>query len=224
LPRDTFFNLPQDKRDKIIDLALDEFALHDYRTASLSRIVEKAGIAKGSMYQYFDDKKELYLYLVKLSAETKFGFIDSSIDEGAADSDFFEKYKMIVFYGASFDFSRPRYANILYHATYEPSEPEIREISEELKDASYQYIKVSVEEGVRRGQLRNDLSVDFMVFALYQLTVALRDYLSSKYSFSFKKAVEKGAGSPVREAELKVVLDEFIDFFKQGLQAAPHPR
>jgi hypothetical protein len=58
-----------------------------------------------------------------------------------------------------------------------------------------------------------------MVFALYQLTIRLRDYLSSKFNFSFKKAVEKGAGLPVNDEDLLGILNEFINFFKKGLQA-----
>lgn len=218
MPKDTFFNLPPEKRDKITDHALEEFALHDYRTASLTRIVEKAGISKGSMYQYFEDKKELYLYLVKLSAEVKFRFIDQTINGSAAD--FFRRYRMMIFYGAKFDFSQPRYANILHHATYESTELEVVEISADLKEASFQYIKVSVEEGIRQGQLRNDISSDFMVFALYQLTVGLRDYLSKRFNFSFKEAVKRGKGSPVSDENLLEVIDELMNFFRNGLETA----
>ena len=218
LPKDTFFNLPSEKRDRIVDLALDEFALYDYRAASLTRIVENAGIAKGSMYQYFEDKKDLYLYVVNLAAEEKFNFINQSISEVGAKN-FFDKYRLICFYGARFDFSQPRYANILYHVTYEPYDTDIREISAQLKATSYQFIESSVEEGIQNGDLRDDLSPDFVVFALYQLTVALRDYLSQKFNFSFKKAVEVGRGSPVRDDDLAEVLEEFIDFFREGLEA-----
>ena len=45
----TFDNLPAEKRERIIELALAEFAEHPYALASLSRIVERAGIAKGSI-------------------------------------------------------------------------------------------------------------------------------------------------------------------------------
>jgi len=217
MPKETFFNLSQEKRNKITELALEEFALHDYRTASLSRIVEKAGISKGSMYQYFDDKKELYLYLVKLAADTKFKTIDRHISSSEV-SDFFERYKMIIYYGARFDFNEPRFANILYHATYEPTDPDVVAISEELKGASFQYIKDAVEEGVREGQLRKDISKDFMVFALYHLTISLRDYLSDKFNFSFKDAVKKGAGSPISDEEIMEVIEEFTLFFKQGIE------
>ncbi len=53
MPQATFFNLPEEKRQKILECALDEFAAHDYDSASVSKIVAKAGIAKGSLYQYF---------------------------------------------------------------------------------------------------------------------------------------------------------------------------
>ncbi len=62
-PRATFQNLPEEKRRRIVDLAVEEFSEHPYRQASLSRIVTRAGIAKGSIYQYFDDKLALYRWL-----------------------------------------------------------------------------------------------------------------------------------------------------------------
>jgi AcrR family transcriptional regulator len=64
MPKPTFLNLPDDKRERITELALDEFSTHPYRQASLSRIVARAGIAKGSMYQYFENKLDLYRWLV----------------------------------------------------------------------------------------------------------------------------------------------------------------
>ena len=74
MPKQTFFNLPEDKRENLINIAIEEFAENDYQTASISRIVANAGIAKGSFYQYFENKEdniddifvfhELMLYVV----------------------------------------------------------------------------------------------------------------------------------------------------------------
>ena len=65
MPKSTFFNLPKDKQEHIFRHAMEEFARHPYEQASLSEIVKKAGIAKGSMYQYFSGKKDLYKYVVQ---------------------------------------------------------------------------------------------------------------------------------------------------------------
>ena len=68
MPTPTFTNLPAEKRDRLLALALAEFAANDYPSASISRIVSQAGIATGSLYQYFAGKRALYLHLVDLAS------------------------------------------------------------------------------------------------------------------------------------------------------------
>jgi len=75
MPNPTFFNLPDEKRDQILQIAIDEFAENDYDNVSVSRIVARAGIAKGSFYQYFAGKEDLYAYLLGLLAEAKTQFL-----------------------------------------------------------------------------------------------------------------------------------------------------
>jgi AcrR family transcriptional regulator len=215
MPKPTFFNLPPDKRRRFVDAALNEFALHDYRAASVSRIVDAVGIAKGSVYQYFDGKLDLYRYLVDLATETKFRFIDAA--RASDGPDFFSQYRQAVSHGARFDFSQPRYASLLYHATYEPSTPETLEVSARLRATSHGYLRGLVDAGIARGDLRADLDRDTTVYALYQLTIALRDFLSDRFGFSFKDAVRAGAGLPIRDEELGDVLDELVGVLRHGL-------
>ena len=75
MPQQTFFNLPEEKRQQILQVAIDEFAENEYDNVSISRIVARAGIAKGSFYQYFSDKEDLYGYILGLIAEAKREFM-----------------------------------------------------------------------------------------------------------------------------------------------------
>ena len=61
----TFFNLPEEKRQRIVDSAIDEFISRPYEKTSINRIVAAARIPKGSFYQYLDSKDDLYAYCVK---------------------------------------------------------------------------------------------------------------------------------------------------------------
>lgn len=215
MPKPTFLNLPPDKRRRFVDAALQEFALHDYRAASVGRIVDAVGIAKGSVYQYFDGKLDLYRYLVELAAETKFRFVDAA---RAADApDFFSQYRQAAFHGARFDFTQPRHASLLYHATYEPSTPETLAVSARLRATSHAYIGGLIDAGIARGDLRPDLDREIAVYLLYQATVALRDLLSERFGFSFEEAVHAGAGLPIRDEELGAVLDRLLDVMRRGL-------
>jgi len=65
MPKQTFFNLPGEKQERIISCAVEEFAGNGYEKASISRLVKAAGIAKGSFYQYFEDKEDLYGFLIE---------------------------------------------------------------------------------------------------------------------------------------------------------------
>lgn len=63
MPKQTFFNLPKEKRDRIIAVAKEVFSKNSYEEASINQIVKLAQIPRGSFYQYFEDKDDLYGYL-----------------------------------------------------------------------------------------------------------------------------------------------------------------
>lgn len=60
----TFLHLPEEKRNRIYQCALKEFAEHPYEKSSINRIIAEASISKGSFYQYFDNKGDLYSYCI----------------------------------------------------------------------------------------------------------------------------------------------------------------
>lgn len=61
----TFYNLPEEKRQRIIDAIMKEFSSSATEKVSINRIIKTAGISRGSFYQYFDDKVDLVDILTK---------------------------------------------------------------------------------------------------------------------------------------------------------------
>lgn len=64
MPTSTFFNLPEEKKQKILKAANKEFARVPIEQVSIKNIVEDAEIARGSFYQYFKDKQDLFEYIM----------------------------------------------------------------------------------------------------------------------------------------------------------------
>lgn len=62
MSKNAFFKLSPAKRKRIIDAAKEEFLEYkdNYDKASVKRIAEKADIAIGSIYKYFEDKNDLF--------------------------------------------------------------------------------------------------------------------------------------------------------------------
>lgn len=64
MPSKTFYNLDKEKREKLIEAALNEFSRVEYEKVSINQIIMHANIARGSFYMYFTDKEDLYFYLL----------------------------------------------------------------------------------------------------------------------------------------------------------------
>jgi AcrR family transcriptional regulator len=64
MARARFTNLDNDRQEAILSAAAEEFAANAYAGASLSRIIEAAGISKGALYYYFDDKADLFATVI----------------------------------------------------------------------------------------------------------------------------------------------------------------
>lgn len=62
---ETFLRLPEEKRTRFLNAAWDEFTAVRFTDVSISQIVRRAGIPRGSFYQYFTDKEDLFAYLLE---------------------------------------------------------------------------------------------------------------------------------------------------------------
>ena len=69
MPSDTFLRLNENKKKKLLDASFKEFSLNNFNDASINRIIKEAGISRGSFYMYFEDKKDLYFYLLEQYGE-----------------------------------------------------------------------------------------------------------------------------------------------------------
>ena len=64
---ETFINLSDEKKQKIVGALLKEFSTYPLAKAQVARIVKDAGIARGAFYKYFGDLKDSYTYLYGLA-------------------------------------------------------------------------------------------------------------------------------------------------------------
>ena len=93
LPKPTFFNLPQDKKDNLLHAVEKEFSRVPLYEASIANIVKTARIPRGSFYQYFKDKEDAYFYLLNEQVEEKKAKFIQSLKE--YDGDLFEAVTQI---------------------------------------------------------------------------------------------------------------------------------
>lgn len=65
MPTERFFNLPEEKKQRIIAAATAELSRVPFDQISINKIIQAADIPRGSFYQYFEDKLDLLDFILK---------------------------------------------------------------------------------------------------------------------------------------------------------------
>jgi AcrR family transcriptional regulator len=115
-----FFQLPEEKREKIVRACLAEFGSRDYEKAALDRIVDGAGISKGGLYEYIFSKEELYLFIVELSYSRLYDFLHRRLgDSGAAmPADILERFGLVSRAAIDFYVEHPEMIGIIARTSH----------------------------------------------------------------------------------------------------------
>lgn len=92
MPSQTFFNLSEEKKERLIAGAMKEFSAKSLNDASISNIVKNSKISRGSFYQYFEDKKDLYFFLIGKFRYNYRQLMFKSFKE--KEGDFYEGYRV----------------------------------------------------------------------------------------------------------------------------------
>jgi AcrR family transcriptional regulator len=132
-----FLKLTPEKQETIIQAALDEFIEYGYDMASTNRIVERAGIAKGTLFKYFSSKEDLFVYLFDTIAAQ----IRPSVylTEQEEPSDLFDALKIITMRKATIRYRYPREYALLLQIMTNTNHPVYRKILEKITAQSFDY-------------------------------------------------------------------------------------
>ena len=220
MPTSTFFNLSEEKRETIVQIAIAEFASHDYDSASITKIVKQAKIAKGSFYQYFEDKKELYLYLVDLANQEKLAFLQAA-KQPKPNMGFFPYLRWLFSVGTKFDLTHPALSQIVYRSVY-GDVPFRDEVLKMTQASSIKYIKQLVEQGIKQGDIADDVNPDMAAFTINTLGEGLRHYIPAQLGLDTHQLAQKGVKKDIDLSAVEQIFDDLFRILEHGLGNVSH--
>lgn len=212
LPRDTFNKLDEAKKSKILDAAVDEFSRHGFRQASVNRMVERIGIAKGSLFQYFGSKEGLFQVIFHYAVELVRQSL-RQVKRETADADFFTRIRESTLAGVRFIKRHPRVYRIYLKMIFQEDFPLRAEFLQQVHLFSAEYLRPIVEAGMARGDLRPDIDADMAVFLLD----ALMDRFLQAHCVPFLDAGAKIYQADDPDLERKA--DELVALLRLGMGA-----
>ena len=179
--RPRFTKLAAHQQQAIVQAALVEFATHGFHNASLNRIIEAAGISKGSMYYYFDRKEDLYAYVAQLGLAELFEQVGPLPDLGVSDA--------AAFWSVLGDYylrlmralvASPQLAALLRGWAAAGKSPESQSAQEELEQTSLPWIVQVLATGQSVGAVRDDVPPTLLIAVARGMGEAMDVWLMSQ--------------------------------------------
>jgi AcrR family transcriptional regulator len=175
MPKQTFFNLPEEKREMVFNAAVEEFAEHGLKSASTNRIVKNSGIAKGSFYQYFEDKQDVFKHMLDVIEQKEREFFkDKPPPENNMDT--FHFFRWMVKTGMEFGLSHPRMIQAAWRVLLGEGLYYGKNFSE-YRQKTKQVLTEMIEQAIHRGEVDPSVDVELAVMVMETWSNAITTYM-----------------------------------------------
>jgi AcrR family transcriptional regulator len=144
-----------ERPQEILEAAFTEFSRHGYAQTTLDRIAERAGVTKGTIYVYFENKEHLFISMVREITKTTLDTVH----------DMFESHD-----GSTADLLRAQFSFIYQHIVEDRRRREVLRMliaeaprfpaladryHDEILRPCLGMLRQAIQRGIDRGEIRN---------------------------------------------------------------------
>ena len=210
MPQQTFLNLPEEKRTVIIDAAIDEFAQYGLENASTNRIVANSGISKGSFYQYFEDKQDVFMYLLTVLEREKMEYFKDK-HPPSMNMDTFQYFRWMIKTGMEFNTSNPRLTQAITRVMIGEGMYFGNTFADNRRK-SLAALKVMIEQAIERGEVDPSVDVDLAVMVMETWSNTISTYVLNE------GMKQKDIMKWMRSKETQEMIDKLLYVMEYGLR------
>ncbi|TLF60393.1 TetR/AcrR family transcriptional regulator [Nocardia cyriacigeorgica] len=166
MPTGTWQRLPEGRRAAVVAAAEAEFAARGFSGGSLNTIAREAGVAKGSLFQYFTDKADMYVHLARLSSHRIRTAMESAASELDWDADFFAALRTLTAAWVRYFYDHPLERAMTAAANLEHDPVARTAVREVVNDDYLAVLRPLIERAVDTGQLSRETDTDALLSLL----------------------------------------------------------
>ena len=179
MPTVTWSRLGGERRSAVVEAAEAEFAAHGFSGGSLNVIARRAGVAKGSLFQYFADKRDLYAYITDVGSQRVRAYMEYQIHELEPDRPFFEFLTDLLDVWVAYFADHPRDRALHAASSFEVDTDARVSVRAVVHRHYLEVLRPLVHAARTRGDLRPDADTDALLSLLLMLMphLALAPYV-----------------------------------------------
>jgi TetR/AcrR family transcriptional regulator len=178
VPKDTFKLIAPDKRERLLTEAAKLFAERGLSQTDMAEVALRAKVAKGSLYNYFKSKDDLYLHVCRDGLKRSRQAVYDGIDP---DWDVYRQVEHIFRQGVRFTLANPHYVALYLNNASAGMERFAKVISRQVEKFTADHLKGAIRRGMEQGLVRPDLDVNLAAFLINSLYITLAISLVSPH-------------------------------------------
>jgi AcrR family transcriptional regulator len=156
------------RRNDIVDAAEKLFFARGYEAVNMNDIAQEAEMARGTLYQYFKNKEDIYVSIALRAANMINERFQKLLSQDLTGID---KVRWVCKFYYDFYLEYPGYYEAYYHSQmFEIDDSDTLKKLQKTRKTSFKWAVNSIKEGIKDGTLRDD--IDPVVTALYLLSTS----------------------------------------------------
>lgn len=172
--KDTFDNTTEERRQKVLEVAIEEFASKGYNATSINEIARNSNISIGAMYSYFASKEDLFLSIVN----NAYYLMDSILKDIAENSsDVFDCIERMLKVSREFALKNPQLNQIYLDITTQALSNLSVRLSNKLEIITPHLLSDIINQAKKEGKIADDMDEKVIAYCI--------DNIFMMYQFSF---------------------------------------
>lgn len=206
---EAFERASDERKEKILEAGIEEFASKGYENANINVIAKNAGISIGLMYKYFN-KENLFITCLERGME----ILDETIDEiFNSDDKLLVKAEKLIRATCKHSKKNAKYIKLYNEITSERDSTRAKELADAIESTtSRKYVK-AITDALANGDVRQDMDPRMYAFFLDNLLTSLQFSYTCDY---YRNRFEIYTGVNVDEMDEDQIVTQLLKFFESA--------
>jgi TetR/AcrR family transcriptional regulator len=209
--KSTFDNIPEERREKVLNEAIKEFAANGYNAANINVIAKKAGISIGSLYSYFATKEDLFLTALNKG----FGLLEGVLKNiDMNEGDLFDILEKLFRAAHDYAIQYPEINQMYLDLTTQGLSSFSHKLSHKMESITMEFYHEILSDAKKKGVIDSSINDQVISFCIDNLIIMYQFSFTSDYYKERLKIFLGENGIEDNENTISVI----IDFIKGALK------
>ena len=208
--KEAFERATDERKEKILEVGIKEFASKGYEKANINIIAKKAGISIGLMYKYFSTKEDLFITCIQRGMS----ILDDAVDEILqSDDKLIVKAEKLIRTTCQLSQRDANYVKLYNEITSERDSEKAMEFAKAIEgETSKKYVKC-ITDALAKGDVRQDMDPRLFAFFLDNLLTSLQFSFTCDY---YRNRLEIYTGVNVAELSEDQIVRQLLKFIESA--------